>query len=55
VLKCFVGETAALAVVAVICKISLLGRCRRHSFGMQSKPRAFPDFKDCISFDMSQG
>jgi hypothetical protein len=32
----------------------LLGRCRRHSFGMISKPQAFPNFKDFISFETSQ-
>jgi hypothetical protein len=37
----------------VKCTGDRLGRCRRHSFG-PSKPQAFPNFKDCISFDASQ-
>jgi hypothetical protein len=32
-----------------------LGRCRRHSFQMPSKPQAFPNFNECISFQTSQG
>jgi hypothetical protein len=27
----------------------------RHSFGIPSKPQAFPNSKDCISFETSQG
>jgi hypothetical protein len=41
--------------ICVECTRGLVGRCRRHSFGMPSKPRVFPNFKDCISFETSQG
>jgi hypothetical protein len=37
------------------CTTGPLGRCRIHSFGMLSKPQAFPDFKGCISLETSQG
>jgi hypothetical protein len=37
------------------CTRDLVGWCKRCLFGMPSKPQAFPNFKDCISFEMSQG
>jgi hypothetical protein len=39
----------------VKCIRDLLGRCRRHSFGIPSKPQAFLNFKNSISFETSQG
>jgi hypothetical protein len=33
----------------------LLGRFQNHLLGMPSKPQAFHNFKDCISFGTSQG
>jgi hypothetical protein len=39
----------------VTCTGGLLWRCRRYLFGMPSKPQTFPNFKDYISFESSQG
>jgi hypothetical protein len=39
----------------VKCTRGLFGRYWRYLFGMPSKPQAFPNFKDCISFETSQG
>jgi hypothetical protein len=39
----------------VKCTRGLTGRCRRHSFGVPSKPQAFRNFRYCISFETSQG
>jgi hypothetical protein len=39
----------------VIYTRGLLGKCNSHSLGMPLKPQAFPYFKDCISFETTQG
>jgi hypothetical protein len=36
------------------CTKGLLGRWRRHSFGMPSKSHAFPNFKYCIFWDVTR-
>jgi hypothetical protein len=36
----------------VKCTRGILGRCRRHSFGMPCRPQAFRDIKYCISFKL---